>query len=108
VLYMTGAWPDGDVDHINGDGADNRWANLRCVTHAENLWNAKKRKDNNSGYFGVSFARRERKWRAQIVVNKTYYSLGDHATAEGAARARDAAAVRLCGDKKRLNFPVGT
>jgi hypothetical protein len=38
-LYMTGAWPRGDVDHINGDGLDNRWANLRDVSHQKNSWN---------------------------------------------------------------------
>jgi hypothetical protein len=33
------AWPSGQIDHINGDGADNRIANLRIVTNAENQWN---------------------------------------------------------------------
>lgn len=38
-LWMTGAYPAGAVDHINGDGTDNRWANIRCVSASDNQRN---------------------------------------------------------------------
>lgn len=47
-FYVTGNWPPDDIDHINGDRADNRWCNLRLATRSENLCNMKpRRKDGN-------------------------------------------------------------
>lgn len=48
-----GRWPDGDIDHINGDPADNRIANLRDVSHAENMRNMKMPVTNKSGEVGI-------------------------------------------------------
>ena len=63
-FYMTGEWPPEQIDHINGDRADNRWCNLRLANHAQNARNAKRRNDNTSGYKGVT--RAKGKWAAQI------------------------------------------
>ena len=38
-LYMTGAWPQNDIDHINGEKSNNRWLNLRDVTRTVNMQN---------------------------------------------------------------------
>jgi hypothetical protein len=51
---MTGKWPDGVVDHINRNPTDNRWCNLRDVSHKENLLNQSLSKNNKSGHIGVS------------------------------------------------------
>lgn len=54
-LYMTGEWPEHDVDHINGIRTDNRWANLRTATRSQNLQNLRAAKSNSkTGLLGVS------------------------------------------------------
>jgi hypothetical protein len=58
---MTGEWPK-EIDHINGNGWDNRWKNLRNGTHVENLQN--RTEFNKSGFRGV--VRYGRKWQARI------------------------------------------
>jgi hypothetical protein len=64
VLYMTGAWPTSDVDHINGDPQDNRWANLRSASRTENNFNTGLRCNNKSGRRGVHWNPLLGKWRA--------------------------------------------
>lgn len=55
VLYMTGAWPVGVVDHKDGDGQNNRWANLRDVTQQVNMQNLQSPPASNTGVRNVSF-----------------------------------------------------
>src|SRR4051794_40587735 len=55
VLYMTGAWPEQGMDHINGGRSDNRWSNLRLATQAQNVRNRSKGSNNTSGFKGVRF-----------------------------------------------------
>ena len=52
-LYMTGAWPREYIDHVNGDGLDNSWANLREATRAENGHNSRLDKRSTTGVRGV-------------------------------------------------------
>jgi hypothetical protein len=101
-LYMTGDWPDGEIDHINRDRADNRWSNLRAASATENRANSKLRADNSSGLRGVVWDFQRRLWMARIKNSH----IGRFATKEEAARAYDAAAIRLFGDFANLNFPV--
>jgi len=62
-----GAWPDGEIDHIDGDRANNRIENLRCVQRSENMKNKKRRSDNPSGHTGVSWHSGSKKWRVRIA-----------------------------------------
>lgn len=64
-----GEAPAGEVDHINGDRADNRISNLRAVTKSENQRNAKRRADNTSGKTGVSWCARDSAWVVQVQAN---------------------------------------
>lgn len=62
-LYMTGEWPNFEIDHINRDGTDNRWVNLRNGSGI-NKRNLSRSKKNKSGVTGVSWDSRRSKWRA--------------------------------------------
>lgn len=74
-LYMTGRFPAKEIDHKNGDKADNRWVNLREATSAQNKWNIKKKKHNTSGYKGVH-RHAPGKWRTQLIVKGKLIDLG--------------------------------
>jgi hypothetical protein len=89
------------VDHINGNRLDNRRCNLRVCTARENRRNAKKRKDNTSGYKGVIRVRRpdgRDEWRAVLAV-------GGFVSAEEAAHVYDTMAGVIYGEYALLNFP---
>lgn len=75
------------VDHINGNKLDNRKSNLRVCTNSENLKNQGLRSTNTSGYKGVFFLKRERKWRATIKCNYKQYYLGEFLDKEEARQA---------------------
>lgn len=90
---MTGAWPLGHVDHINGNGLDNRWANLRLVDRQTNARNCAKSKANTSGVTGVTWDRRKQKWMSKITVNGKTLFLGYYTCIESAAAARREAEV---------------
>lgn len=83
---------------------DNRRANLRLASQAQNVANSRKRrKPATSRFKGV--VRRRTRWHVRICIGGETTCLGGFATEEDAARAYDEAAVRLFGDFARLNFP---
>lgn len=82
-------------DHINGDGLDNRRANLRVATHAQNQRNRGRNKNSKSGYVGVR--PRGEKWRASITVNGKSIELGTFDTPEDAHEAYKEAAKKYHG-----------
>lgn len=67
-LYMTGEWPKDQVDHINHIRDDNRWRNLRDVSHQENHRNMTRQKNNTSGVTGVYWEKAKKKWCAQKIA----------------------------------------
>ncbi|WP_341520726.1 HNH endonuclease [Pseudomonas sp. G.S.17] len=93
------------VDHINGDGLDNRRANLRVCTNAENLRNRKMHLNNRSGFKGVYFddSRRGKPWRAQITAHGKKHRLGRFDTAEEASAAYRKAAPHMHGEFARAS-----
>lgn len=90
----TGAYPKGEIDHINGVRGDNRFKNLREVSRSENLKNAARRSDNTSGVTGVSWSKRRNRWIASINVDSKVKYLGSFRTLDSAASARKAAEKR--------------
>ncbi len=87
-MYMKGYFPEFEVDHINGNKSDNRWRNLRHVTHACNMQNQKMYSTNTSGFTGVSYRKRSGKWEAGIMVRQKIIYLGAHDDVISAALAR--------------------
>lgn len=105
---ITGATPGQHVDHANGDGLDNRRANIRICTHAQNMGNRSKLKNSGQPYKGIQFLAdkfRTNPWKACIGKEQKY--IGVFASAEEAARAYDVAAIARYGEFARLNFPSG-
>lgn len=86
-MYMTGVMPEKCIDHINRDGLDNRWVNLRVVPQALNTQNGRKRKNNTSGFHGVSWYSKGQKWRARISHEAKTVHLGYYETREAAYEA---------------------
>lgn len=97
--YVHGVWPKNDIDHINGNRADNRIENLREATRAENLQNRTVRnKNNTSGYPGVYWCKNKQKWCVEIKINRKKISLGNYDSKE------DAVCARITGKKKYHTF----
>ncbi len=84
-----------EVDHINGDGLDNRRRNLRIVTHAQNMQNRRLERTSTSGVRGVSWDSDRKKWRATVKVNRKDIKVGRFDTIAAAAAAVKAARARL-------------
>lgn len=94
---LTYGEPATEIDHIDGDRANNRIANLRVATRSENNANARLKKNNSSGHKGVCFDASKGKFLAYIGFNRHQKWLGYFDTLEEAAAARREAAVRLHG-----------
>jgi len=92
------------VDHINGDTLDNRKCNLRICTPSENSHNRKKSAFNTSGYKGVSWDKRNKKWRVMISCNNKQYYLGLFIDKIKAAKKYDIKAKELHKEFANLNF----
>jgi len=86
-LYITGAFPLDQIDHINRNKTDNRFINLRVVTGSENQHNRGRDKNNKSGYKGVCYDKFRKKWKAQIQINNVKKQLGRFPTSEDASAA---------------------
>lgn len=92
------------VDHVDCDGLNNRRANLRLCDQSQNGGNHRAwGRPTASGFKGVHRVRK--KWRAEIMVRRERFNLGNYETPEEAARVYDAAARHHFGAFARLNFP---
>jgi hypothetical protein len=90
-----GEWPSGLIDHINGDRADNRIANLRVVDDAGNARNSARPKRNTSGVTGVYWFKRDSKWFVKVTFEKKARHIGYFDDLDDAIAARDAAYRRF-------------
>lgn len=95
---ILAAGPGQQVDHKNGNGLDDRRANLRLATGSQNSANGAPPKNNTTGYRGVSFFRRDGNYTAKIRVNWRWRYLGYFPTAWEAAEAYNRAALEAWGE----------
>lgn len=88
VALVRGEWPSGEVDHINGDRSDNRWENLRVVSHADNSRNRAMSQRNSSGAMGVYWNPVNQNWTAEIKHEGAKRHLGSFQSIREAKAAR--------------------
>ena len=95
-LYVYNVWPKDQIDHIDGNRANNRLVNLREATQSQNLQNQRKaQSDNKSGLLGAYWNKKAKTWFSQIKVNGKSISLGCYDSKEDAHRAYLASKVEL-------------
>lgn len=73
--WMTGEMPV-YLDHRDLDRKNNRWENLRLSTKSQNSANTPRRSTNTSGFKGVCWSTKEKKWQVNITVNYKQRRLG--------------------------------
>ena len=99
-VIFYGVFPDKQIDHINGDGKDNRISNLRLANGSQNQANQRKKPGLSSRFKGVSWHRNYGKWVASGRLHLGYFD-----NEEDAARAYDRAISIIHGEFAVLNFP---
>jgi hypothetical protein len=92
------------TDHINGNKMDCMCWNLRIVDQKQNVYNTGLNRRSTSGYKGVSFMKKEKRYRAYICIERIQKHLGCYKTAEEAALAYNEKAIELWGPYARLNI----
>lgn len=97
-VIFFGEEPKSELDHINGNKADNRISNLREASHSENLANRKAQKNNMTGFKGVSYHKHSGRFMARAVKNGKTFNLGYFNTADEAHEAYKKIALSLHGD----------
>jgi hypothetical protein len=100
VLWKTGKWPTREIDHRNGDRADDRWRNLREASHSQTVVNRGVQRNNTTGFKGVTLSKNG--FVAKIKKDGKPIYLGYYRTAEKAHAAYRAAARRLYGEFARF------
>lgn len=98
-LYMTGEWPPHMVDHADMDPTNNRWANLRSATYAENMANSRALRTNSLGVKCVR--KRSGRFQSHITIDGKQRFLGSFATVDEASAAYEAAAQKAFGEFAR-------
>jgi hypothetical protein len=87
-----------DIDHKNHDILDNRKQNLRFTTHSQNIMNQRLRSNNLSGYPGIIWHKKAKKWMADIMINYKKIYLGLFETKQDAINIRKQAEIKYFGE----------
>lgn len=97
-LYMIGNWPSDKIDHVNRVRDDNRWCNLRSCNSHENGRNVRVSANNKTGFKGVHYSMKAKKFKSSIRTDVGRLYLGYFATAEQAFEAYKSASKLYHGD----------
>jgi len=87
-LYMTGKFPKDQADHLDHDRKNNQWGNLREASHLDNGRNQGITSNNTSGFNGIGWSERDKKWYARIRVDGKKKHLGVFDLKKDAVKAR--------------------
>lgn len=99
-LY-NGCWPEGVIDHIDGNKENDDPSNLREVSYQENNWNSKMRKCNTSGVKCVYWHKPRQKWVVQIRTKEGRKSFGLYSDLEEARKVAELARAEYHKDYAR-------
>lgn len=97
-LYMHGVWPAGEIDHINRNGLDNRFSNLREADESQQACNTRGRKNTMSGVKGVTWVPHCGRWMGRVSHKTKEHYLGLFSTIEEAKIAVIAKRAELHGE----------
>jgi len=92
-----------EVDHVNGNGLDNRKCNLRIATRSQNAMNSRIAKNNKSGIKGVYWNKKREKWIAKITCERREIYLGEYKKIDDAAEAYKNASAKFHAEFGRTN-----
>jgi len=93
----------GEIDHRDRNPLNNRRNNLRGSTRQQNIANGPLRRNNRSGYIGVSWRKDKQRYRAYIAIGGKQKTLGHYKDPEDAARRYNEAAIEHFGEFAALN-----
>jgi hypothetical protein len=104
-LFAYGEFPDGFLDHIDGNRQNNSIKNLRRCNQSQNAANKRKTtKKKSSKYKGVTFRKDSKKWRAIIRIRGLSISLGSFSSEEEAAKAYNNKLQEIFGEFANINI----
>ena len=107
-LYMTGAWPEYEVDHIDGVPGHDWWSNLRAATISQNRRNTRGHRDSLTGIRGVYWAAERGVYHAKIYLNGKLKFLGSFKDSSSAELARRSAELEYFGEFSSLHRQAAT
>ncbi len=96
-VCKTNRWPVDEIDHIDMNGMNNRWVNLREADHSQNMCNRKAQSNGATGVKGVSFQGSRGKYLAQVVKGGRHYFLGRYDSKDEAREVVEKATQEVHG-----------
>lgn len=96
-FYTHGVWPSELIDHVNLVRSDNRFCNLREVTHLQNHWNRQQNKNSTSGHKGVYQCTKSEKFVVKIMCKRKIHYFGRFNSYDEACNVADIAYKKLQG-----------